>query len=163
MNKSASRTSVRHNDSTPLILVFGLVTRRPLTRRSNVLQLLPIVVLCFHLLPRRAQCDNMHCYYSPILEKEVPFEMIAVQCPPDELCFKGDGRYGNHSVLTARGCMMEADCGQVLELRIRGVPYDMTFHCCYWAYCNSSSKLSANRVYAPMVAFFIVAVMVGVL
>lgn len=148
----------------PLILVsLSHVTRLPLTCRSNVLQLLPFVALCFHLLPRPTLCDNMHCYYSPILEKEIPFELVEVQCPPEELCFKGDGRYGNQSVLTARGCMTEADCGQVLELRIRGVPYDMTFHCCYWAYCNSSSKLSANHAYAHIVAFSMIAMMVGLL
>lgn len=145
----------------PLILVLGHVTCLPLTCRSNVMQLLPTVVLCFHLLPRQTLCDNLRCYYSPILEKEIPFELIEVLCPPEELCFKGDGRYGNHSVLGARGCMMEADCSQVLKLRIRGVPYNMTFQCCYWAYCNSSSRLSANHLYAPMVTLSIIALIVG--
>lgn len=144
------------------ISVLGQVTRYPLTRRSNVPRLLPILVLCFHLLLRQTLCDNLQCYYSPILEREMPFEPIEVQCPPDELCFTGDGRYGNHSVLSARGCMMEADCSQVLRLRIRGVAYNMTFHCCYWAYCNSSPKLSA-KLFAPMVTFSIIAVMVGAL
>lgn len=159
---ASSSYSVRHHDL-PLILVLGHVTCLSLTCRANVLQLLPVVVLCFHLLPRQTLCDNLHCYYSPILEKDIPFELIEVQCPRDELCFKGDGRYGNHSILTARGCIMEADCSQVLKLRIRGVPYNMTFHCCYRAYCNSSSRLSANHIYAPMVTFFFIAVMVGAL
>lgn len=159
----SSSWSIRCNDLMQLILVSGHVTCLPLTRRSNVLQLLPVAVLCFHLLPRRTLCDNLPCYYSPILEKEKPFELIETVCPLDELCFKGDGRYGNHSVLTARGCMAEADCSQVLKLRIRGVAYNMTFHCCYWPYCNSSPKVSANHVYAYTVTFSMVAVMVGAL
>lgn len=159
---ASSSWSLHCHDLMPLSSVWGHVTCLPLTCRSNIPRLLFILVLCFHLLTRQTLCDHLHCYYSPILEKEMPFEPIEVECPPDELCFKGDGRYGNHSVLSARGCMMEADCSQTLKLRIRGVAYNMTFHCCYWDYCNSSPKLSVN-LYAPMVTFSIIAVTVGAL
>lgn len=146
--------------------VSGRVSRTanflPLTCRSNPLQLLLVALLCLHLLPPWTLCDNLRCYYSPILEKETPFELIVTECPPDELCFKGDGRYGNYSALTARGCMAEADCSQVHPLRIRGVDYSMSFDCCDWPYCNSCPGVSAGPIYVAA-TFFTVAAMAGAL
>ncbi|GLD69560.1 protein Bouncer-like protein [Lates japonicus] len=79
----------------------------------NMLQLLHVAVLWFYLLIPSLLCDNLLCYYSPILEREKTFELIVTECPPNELCFKADGHYGNHSALSARGCMAKKDCSQV--------------------------------------------------
>lgn len=110
--------------------------------RPNMLQLLHVAVLCFYLLPSLL-CDNLLCYYSPILEKKT-FELIVTECPPDELCFKADGRYGNHSALSARGCMAERDCSQVHSLPLKGTIYTMSYTCCNWPYCNSCPSVTAK-------------------
>ncbi|XP_042268188.1 protein Bouncer-like isoform X1 [Thunnus maccoyii] len=126
--------------------------------RPNMLQLLHIAVLWFHLLPSLL-CDNLRCYYSPVLEKEISFELIVTECPPDELCFKADGRYGNYSALSARGCMAEKDCSQVHRLRLKGIIYTMSYACCDWPYCNSCLNVTAKL--AITVALVTVAVIAG--
>lgn len=112
-----------------------------------MLQLLRVAVLWFHLLLPSLLCDNLLCYYSPILEKEKTFELIVTECPPDELCYKADGRYGNHSALSTRGCMVAEDCSQVHSIRLKGTVYSMSYSCCDWSYCNSCPGVTANSIY----------------
>lgn len=110
-------------------------------------QLLHVAALWFYLLLPSLLCDNMLCYYSPIMEKGAAFELIVTECPPDELCFKADGRYGNYSALSARGCMAREDCSQVHSIRVRGTEYSMSYDCCDWWYCNSCPGVAANSAY----------------
>ncbi|XP_011474270.2 protein Bouncer isoform X1 [Oryzias latipes] len=100
-------------------------------------------------------CENLHCYYSPVLEKEITFELVVTECPPNEMCFKGLGRYGNYTALSARGCMLEKDCSQVHSLRLLGTVYTMSYSCCDWPYCNRAvalEPLTAMLVAAAVVA-----------
>ncbi|XP_029290071.1 protein Bouncer isoform X2 [Cottoperca gobio] len=126
--------------------------------RPNMLQLLQVAVLWLYLLLPSLLCDNLRCYYSPILEKDKKFEFIVTECPPDELCFKGEGRYGNYSALSARGCMPKRDCSQVHKIRIRGTLYTMSYGCCDWPFCNSC--ITAKPLYVTM-TLVAVAVMAG--
>lgn len=128
--------------------------------RLNMLQLLHVAVLWFYLLIPSLLCDNLLCYYSPILEREKKFELIVTECPPDELCFKADGRYGNHSALSARGCMAKKDCSQVHNIRIKGTVYVMSYACCDRPYCNSCPVVTA-RLLSITVTLVTVAVMAG--
>uniref|UniRef100_A0A665UGU4 UPAR/Ly6 domain-containing protein n=1 Tax=Echeneis naucrates TaxID=173247 RepID=A0A665UGU4_ECHNA len=109
-----------------------------------MLQLLHASVLCFYLLLPSLRCDSLLCYFSPILEKEEPFELILTECPPHELCFKADGRYGNHSALSARGCMAAKDCSQLHKVRFKGTVYTMSYDCCDKPHCNSCLTITAN-------------------
>lgn len=131
-----------------------------LTCRPNMLQLLHVALLLVYLLLPSLLCDNLLCYYSPILQKEVKFELIVTECPPDELCFKADGRYGNHSALSARGCIPKKKCGLVNSLSLRGTVYTMTFGCCDSPYCNSCTGLNAKSLLIA-VTLVTVAVMTG--
>ncbi|XP_073327929.1 protein Bouncer [Pagrus major] len=126
----------------------------------NMLQLLRVAVLLVYLLLPSLLCDNLLCYYSPILEHEITFELIVTECPPDELCFKADGRYGNHSALSARGCVPKKVCGQVKSLRLKGTVYTMTFNCCDSPYCNSCPGLDAKSLLIT-VTLVTVSVMTG--
>ncbi|XP_070827979.1 protein Bouncer [Chaetodon trifascialis] len=126
----------------------------------NVLQLLRVAVLWFYLLLPSLLCDNLLCYYSPILEKEKTFEPIVTECPPDELCFKADGRYGNHSALSARGCMPKKACSQVHSIRLKGTVYTMSYGCCDWPYCNSCPGITASSL-CITITLLTVAVLVG--
>ncbi|XP_027128866.1 protein Bouncer [Larimichthys crocea] len=128
--------------------------------RWNMLQLLHVSVLWFYLLLPSLLCDNLYCYFSPILENEFKFELIVTVCPPDELCFKADGRYGNHSALSARGCMPKKDCSQVHSLSLRGTVYTMSYGCCDQPYCNSCPGVTAKSLYITL-TLVTVAVMVG--
>ncbi|CAK6961603.1 protein Bouncer [Scomber scombrus] len=112
-------------------------------QRLNMLQLLHVSVLWFYLLPSLL-CYNLPCYYSPILENKWKFELIETECPPDEVCFKGNGCYGNHSALSLRGCMAEKNCSQVDSLQVRGTTYDMSYTCCDRPYCNSCQSVTAK-------------------
>ncbi|XP_044048732.1 protein Bouncer isoform X2 [Siniperca chuatsi] len=115
--------------------------------RPNMLQLLRVAVLWFYFLIPSLLCDNLLCYYSPILEKEKTYKLIVTECPPDELCFKAEGCYGNHSTLSARGCMDEKDCSRVHSLRLKGTIYTMSYDCCDWPYCNSSPGVTTKSLY----------------
>ncbi|XP_054475934.1 protein Bouncer-like [Anoplopoma fimbria] len=121
--------------------------------RPNTLQL-----LWFYLLLPSLLCVNLRCYYSPILEKKHTFQLIVTECPPNEQCFKAEGRYGNHSALSARGCMAKKDCSQVHGLSIRGTVYTMSYSCCDSPYCNSCLGIKAKPFYVT-VTLLIVAVM----
>ncbi|XP_045892419.1 protein Bouncer isoform X3 [Micropterus dolomieu] len=128
--------------------------------RLNMLQLLRVAVLWFYLLLPSLLCDNLLCYYSPILEKEKTFELIVTECPPDEVCFKADGQYGNHSALSARGCMSTRECSQVHRIRLKGTVYTMTYSCCHSPYCNSGLCITAKSFYI-IITLVTVAVMTG--
>ncbi|XP_041794611.1 protein Bouncer-like [Chelmon rostratus] len=128
--------------------------------RPNTLQLLRVAVLWFYLFLPSLLCDNLLCYFSPILEKEKTVELIVTECPPDELCFKADGRYGNHSALSARGCMAKKDCSQVHSIRLKGTIYSMSYSCCDRPYCNSCPGVTARSFYFT-ITLLTVGVMVG--
>ncbi|XP_056272163.1 protein Bouncer [Pseudoliparis swirei] len=127
--------------------------------RPNMLQLLHFAVLCFFLLLPSVLCDNLFCYYSPILE-EKKFELIVTECPPDELCFKAEGLYGNYSALSARGCMAKTACSQEHSLRLKGTVYSMSYSCCESPYCNSCPGATAKSLYVT-VTLMTVALMTG--
>lgn len=124
-----------------------------------MLRLLHIAVLWFAVLPLLL-CDNLHCFYSPITEKEKTSEFILTECPPDELCFKADGRYGNYSALSARGCIVAGNCSQVHSIRLKGTIYSMSYGCCDWSYCNSHPEVTAKLI-SIIVALLTVAMMTG--
>lgn len=128
-----------------------------LSYRLKMLQLRCAAVLCFLFLPL-LRCENLLCYFSPILEikKEKTFELIVTECPPKEVCFRGLGRYGNHTSLSARGCMLEERCSRRVNIRLKGTTHLMTYSCCDWQFCNSCSALKPFTV-----ALVAVVVMVG--
>lgn len=127
--------------------------------RQKMLQLLHVVVLWFYILPSLL-CGNLLCFYRPLMEKEKTFELIVTECPPHELCFKADGRYGNYSALSARGCTAEEDCSQLHSIRFKGTVYSMSYACCDWSYCNSGPGISATLL-SITVTFMTVAWMAG--
>ncbi|XP_074534142.1 protein Bouncer [Halichoeres trimaculatus] len=102
--------------------------------------------------------DNLRCYYSPVLNKKSKFKLVETECPPNELCYKAEGRYGNHSALSARGCMAKKDCSQVHKIRNRGTIYTMSYSCCNEPYCNSCLRVEAISLYITA-ALMTVAVM----
>ncbi len=118
-----------------------------LTCRPNMLHFLRVAVLWLYFLLPSLLCDNLLCYFSPIMEKESTFELIVTECPPDELCFKADGRYGNYSALSARGCMAKKECSQVHSLRFKGTIYSMSYGCCDRPYCNFCPTVTAESLY----------------
>ncbi|XP_071753636.1 protein Bouncer [Centroberyx gerrardi] len=126
-------------------------------------QLLYAAAVWLVLLLPSLRCDNLLCYYSPILEKEKEkestFRLILTECPPDALCFKADGRYGNHSALSARGCMAERECGQAHSLPLKGTVYTMSYACCDWPYCNSCPCVTAKPL--PLILTLTLAVILG--
>ncbi|XP_051239492.1 protein Bouncer [Dicentrarchus labrax] len=126
--------------------------------RPNTLPFLRVAVLWFYLLLPLVLCYNLRCYYSPLLENEKTFKLIVTECPPHELCFKANGRYGNHSALSARGCMLEKDCSLVKNIRLKGTVYIMSFGCCDRPYCNSCLGITAKALYT-IVTLVTVAVM----
>uniref|UniRef100_A0A8D3AE34 UPAR/Ly6 domain-containing protein n=1 Tax=Scophthalmus maximus TaxID=52904 RepID=A0A8D3AE34_SCOMX len=97
------------------------------------------VLLATALVVPARTLDSLLCLYCPL-----KVELIVTECPPDELCFKADGRYGNHSALAARGCMAKKDCSQVHKLRFRGTVYTMSYACCDGPYCNSCPLVTAG-------------------
>ncbi|XP_008310643.1 uncharacterized protein LOC103380434 isoform X2 [Cynoglossus semilaevis] len=124
--------------------------------RLTMSQFLQLSVLCLHLLPS-VLCDNLRCYYSPIMEKQKSFKPIVTECPPDELCFRADGRFGNHSALSARGCMAKKDCSQVHKLRFKGSVYTMSYACCEGPYCNSCLVVRAYHLLLALTLVTVVA------
>ena len=123
-----------------------------------MLQLLHVSVVWFSLLPHMLLCENLLCLYSPFLYKGTTFELIVTECPPGELCYKADGRYGNHSALSARGCMAEKDCSKVRKIQLKGTIYTMSYTCCDTPYCNSCPAIAANLL-STTVTLVTVAVM----
>ncbi|XP_067356242.1 protein Bouncer [Channa argus] len=113
--------------------------------REKMLRFLHVAVLWFYF-PPLLLCNNLLCFYSPILEKDRTFKLIVTECPTNELCFLAKGRFGNHSALSARGCMAEKDCSQVHNLRFKGTVYIMSYGCCDWLYCNACPGITANSL-----------------
>ena len=109
-------------------------------------QLLHVSVLWSLLLfLPSALCDNLRCYYSPNLETHEEFELVVTECPPDELCFKADGRFGNYSGLSARGCMAKRGTASRCTSSATGESvYTMSYACCDRPYCNSCTVLTAG-------------------
>ncbi|XP_029008689.1 protein Bouncer [Betta splendens] len=97
---------------------------------------------CVCLLPSLL-CGNLLCFYRPLTEKEKAFQPTLTECPPNELCFTADGRYGNHSALSAQGCVAAGDCSRVLSTRFKGTAYATRYACCDWSYCNSCPGAAA--------------------
>ncbi|XP_034001808.1 protein Bouncer-like isoform X1 [Trematomus bernacchii] len=128
----------------------------------NMSQLLQAAALWIYLLLPSLLCANMRCYYSPILEKGDKFDLIVSECRPDEICFKADGRYGNYSALSARGCMAKKGCSRVHKIRIRGTFYTMSYGCCDSPYCNSCPGVFAKPLVITL-TLLTVAVMAGIL
>uniref|UniRef100_UPI0037E8CE3B protein Bouncer n=1 Tax=Semicossyphus pulcher TaxID=241346 RepID=UPI0037E8CE3B len=139
---------------TDLKMLLGMI------EELNIFQILRPALLWFYLFLPSLLCDNLLCYYSPVLEKDKAFELIVTECPPDELCYMGDGRYGNHSALSARGCMAKKDCGQVHKIRLKGAVYSMSYSCCEGPYCNSCASVAATSLYITA-TLMTVAVMAG--
>uniref|UniRef100_A0A3Q1EXR3 UPAR/Ly6 domain-containing protein n=1 Tax=Acanthochromis polyacanthus TaxID=80966 RepID=A0A3Q1EXR3_9TELE len=75
------------------------------------------------------------------------FRLTVTECPPEEQCFKAVGRYGNHSTLSARGCMVEKNCRRTHSKRFKGTVYTMSYSCCDWPYCNSCLGIAANPLH----------------
>ncbi|KAM9754720.1 protein Bouncer-like [Menidia menidia] len=119
----------------------------------SVLRLLQVVAWLCPLLPPLL-CENLLCFYSPILEIEKTFELIVTECPPNEVCFKAAGRYGNYTALSARGCLLEERCSRQYSLRLKGTAYAMSYSCCDRPYCNAGSPL---RPLYPTVMFAAIA------
>uniref|UniRef100_A0A3P8RRS6 UPAR/Ly6 domain-containing protein n=1 Tax=Amphiprion percula TaxID=161767 RepID=A0A3P8RRS6_AMPPE len=102
---------------------------------------------------------DANTYKYPIREKRT-FKPTVTECPPNELCFKAVGRYGNHSTLSARGCMVEKYCRKKHSKRFKGTVYTMSYSCCDWPYCNSCLGIAANLLHvavAPVAAAVMVA------
>ncbi|MEQ2228186.1 hypothetical protein ILYODFUR_006341 [Ilyodon furcidens] len=121
-----------------------------------MLQLLLVAVLCLHLLLPPLLCENLLCYFSPILEKK-KFELIVTECPPNEVCFKVLGRYGNFTAMLARGCLLEKSCGKQSNIRLKGTVYVITYSCCDWPYCNLGVTVKPFYVLVTLVAVCIMA------
>uniref|UniRef100_A0A3P8W2A0 Uncharacterized protein n=1 Tax=Cynoglossus semilaevis TaxID=244447 RepID=A0A3P8W2A0_CYNSE len=81
-----------------------------------------------------------------VCAKQKSFKPIVTECPPDELCFRADGRFGNHSALSARGCMAKKDCSQVHKLRFKGSVYTMSYACCEGPYLRVRGSWSDGLV-----------------
>lgn len=124
-----------------MILFLILMNIDPVVISIPCRQLVHAALLWLSLPLPLLLSENLHCYFSPILEKEITFELIVTECPPNELCFKALGRYGNYTALSARGCMLEKDCSQVHSLRLLGTVYSMSYSCCDWPYCNRGVAL----------------------
>ncbi|XP_075993923.1 protein Bouncer [Genypterus blacodes] len=112
----------------------------------QILRQLGAASLWLYLLLPSLLCDNLLCFYSPILleEEKSEFKPILTECPPEQQCFKADGRYGNYSALSARGCMAANNCSQVHDFHFKGTVYNMTYACCDKPYCNSCPGVTAR-------------------
>ena len=109
--------------------------------------MLSVALLCVSLLPSPLRCDNLRCFYSPLQRRgqEAKSELVVTECPPRELCFKGVGRYGNHSALTLRGCMEKETCSRTRVIRVQGTEYLLGYTCCTWPYCNAAPRAAPAR------------------
>nr|XP_057932074.1 protein Bouncer [Doryrhamphus excisus] len=121
-------------------------------------QLLQATVFFLYIMPPLL-CGNLRCFFTPLLEKEHKYEPVATECPPDEVCFKADGRYGNYSALKAMGCMPKKVCSQTREMSYKGVFYTMSYACCSRPYCNTCVGLKAAAFSVTLT--FVAVVMIG--
>lgn len=109
----------------------------------RLIMVVRVALLWLYLLLPSLLCNNLLCYFSPLLQKEVSFKFIATECPPGQVCFLADGRYGNHSALSGRGCMAREACSQTHSISYRGSNFVMSYSCCDSPYCNSCSGVAA--------------------
>ncbi|KAJ8269104.1 hypothetical protein COCON_G00117110 [Conger conger] len=100
------------------------------------------VLLGACLLLPALHCENLLCYYCPLLSTSRACDLVLTECPPQELCVTGRGHYGGRVALSTRGCMSERDCGLEHTILYRGTNFTMTYSCCDWHYCNSGSHCS---------------------
>ncbi|KAJ0029391.1 hypothetical protein NQD34_004388 [Periophthalmus magnuspinnatus] len=93
-------------------------------------------------------CKNLLCYFSPYetLETKRMFKLVVTEFPPKEVCYKAEGRCGNHTGLTHRGCMLLKNCSQVKKNSLRKTIYNTSYSRCDWSYCNSGTDVSTNFV-----------------
>lgn len=126
----------------------------------SMLKLLHITGLWLHFLLPSVLCDNLLCFYSPMLEKDKTPEFVVTECPPSKVCFMADGRYGNHSVLSARGCMAKKDCSQKQKVHFKGTTYTVSYSCCDQPHCNSCLNIALEPLCLTL-ALVTVWVMVG--
>ncbi|KAJ3596821.1 hypothetical protein NHX12_003221 [Muraenolepis orangiensis] len=120
------------------------------------------LLLRLWLLPRPLLADNLRCFYSPLMERELEdqFQLVVTECPPGELCFNGEGRYGNLSLLSVRGCMApDGGCGGSRDVRFKGTEYVLSFTCCSQPHCNAAPAAFAPP--ARSLALSLVAVFLG--
>lgn len=110
----------------------------------RLIMLVRVSLLWLYLLLPSLLCDNLLCYFSPLLQKEAKFDFIPTECPPGQLCFKAEGRYGNHSALSGRGCMARETCSQTHIIRYKGTAFTLSYSCCDSPYCNSCSAVAAR-------------------
>uniref|UniRef100_A0A3B3ZR74 UPAR/Ly6 domain-containing protein n=2 Tax=Periophthalmus magnuspinnatus TaxID=409849 RepID=A0A3B3ZR74_9GOBI len=104
--------------------------------------------LLIYLMLPTLLCKNLLCYFSlyETLETKGIFKPVVTECPPKEVCYKAEGRYGNHTGLTHRGCMLLKNCNEVKKINLRGAIYNTSYSCCDWSYCNSGTDVSTNFV-----------------
>ncbi|CAL8261240.1 unnamed protein product [Merluccius merluccius] len=114
-------------------------------RRPSASEALAAALLWLWLLPRPLLGDNLTCFYSPLLERESAgqYRPVATECPPHQLCYKGRGRYGNHSALSERGCLEAEGCDQEREFSLKGTAYVLSYTCCSLPYCNAASSVGS--------------------
>ncbi|XP_020790982.1 protein Bouncer [Boleophthalmus pectinirostris] len=107
-----------------------------------------ISLLWLYLMLPALLCKNLHCYFSPYLtaEEQGTFKLVVTECPPKEVCYKAQGRYGTHNGLVHRGCMLLEKCGQVKKISLRGAIYNTSYSCCDWSHCNSGTGITTNFV-----------------
>ncbi|XP_077453651.1 protein Bouncer-like [Stigmatopora argus] len=108
-------------------------------------QLLHAAMFIFCLMPVTV-CGKLHCLFRPLLENDYKFEPIVTECPPGEVCFKVEARYGNYSALSGSGCLPKTVCGQERPLTYKGAVYTMSYACCQRPYCNACVGLVANAI-----------------
>lgn len=115
-----------------------------------MLKALQTAALWLCLLLPSVSCDNLLCYYSPILETEKTSELVVTECTPNKVCFRSHGQYGNHSVLSARGCMEKKDCSQQQKIHFKGTTYTVSYSCCDQPHCNSCLNIAAEPLYITL-------------
>uniref|UniRef100_A0AAZ1Y266 UPAR/Ly6 domain-containing protein n=2 Tax=Oreochromis aureus TaxID=47969 RepID=A0AAZ1Y266_OREAU len=128
------------------VFTFGGILQKKMGSQRktslSMLKILHIAGLWLYFLLPSVLCDNLPCFYSPMLEKDKTPEFVVTECPPSKVCFKADGRYGNHSVLSARGCVAKKDCSQKQKVHFKGTTYTVSYSCCDQPYCNSCLNIT---------------------
>ncbi|XP_051726744.1 protein Bouncer-like [Ctenopharyngodon idella] len=98
---------------------------------------LVFLVLC---LQPGVLCENLMCYFCPLTSFNKTCKHTLSECPPQQLCFTADGRFGWASLLFSKGCMTRSDCARSKTSVVRGNNVTFTYSCCSRNYCNSSGR-----------------------
>lgn len=98
---------------------------------------LVFLVLC---LQPGVLCENLMCYFCPLTSFNKTCKHTLSECPPQQLCFTADGRFGWASLLFSKGCMTRSDCARPKTSVVRGNNVTFTYSCCSRNYCNSSGR-----------------------